>query len=205
MTVIIDYGAGNLYSISRSVEFLGGDFIVSSSLPEIEDAQKLILPGVGAFGDAMERLMATGLVPAIKKKARTGTPLLGICLGMQLLFEKSYEFGEHEGLSLIPGEICSLNQRLADEQNPLKVPHMGWNSLKIKRSSSILRNSKNGDYVYFVHSFYAKTDEENIDAVTEYGIDIPAVVSSDNTYGCQFHPEKSGEAGLKILKSFLDI
>ncbi len=203
MIAIIDYGVGNLFSLSSSLSFLNLKNKVTRSPHDLASASHIILPGVGAFGDAMEKLAATGLVPALKRHAKGGKPLLGICLGMQLLFQKSYEYGEHEGLCLLPGEVCPLETDLAAAGFAYKVPHIGWNSLHLRRPDCpLLANTREGDFVYFVHSFYAKKCEEALAACAEYGVTVPGVVARGNVYGCQFHPEKSGEAGLRILRAF---
>lgn len=197
MIAIIDYGVGNLFSLVHSFKKIGADCVVTSDKTIIENADKLILPGVGAFGDASKKLKESGLIDVIKRECANGKPLLGICLGMQLLFEKSYEYGEHDGLSLIKGKIVPL----ADYVKGLKVPQMGWNSLKIVDDNPLFKDVKQGDYVYFVHSYFAKC-EEGLSATTEYGTDVTAAVRKNNVYGTQFHPEKSGEVGLKILNAF---
>lgn len=197
MIAIIDYGVGNLFSLSHSLKEIGTDCIVTNKKDEIKNADKLILPGVGAFGDASDKLQKSGLVDLIKRECADGKPLLGICLGMQLLFEKSYEYGEHDGLSLIRGKILPLGDFVKD----LKIPQMGWNSLKIIDDNPLFKDIKQGDYVYFVHSYFAKC-EEGLSATTDYGIQVTAAVRKDNVYGTQFHPEKSGEVGLKILNAF---
>lgn len=201
MIAIIDYGVGNLFSLSSSLKFLGLDCLVTSKKEEIEASEKIILPGVGAFGDAMAKLKETGLVEAIREQAGL-KPLLGICLGMQLLFEKSYEYGEHEGLRLIEGVIASL---AADINPDLKVPHMGWNRLYVLRDDPIFRYFKSGEWVYYVHSYYAKNCEESTLALSEYDAPVTGLVRSGLTYGAQFHPEKSGEAGLKLLRGFAEL
>lgn len=195
MISIIDYGAGNLLSVKKALDFLNIPSIVTSSAEDIEKSDAIILPGVGAFPDAMESLHKSGLVDTIKEQARL-KPFLGICLGMQLLFQKSYEFKECEGLGLIDGEVKKI------VAEGLKIPHMGWNDLKILNNCPLLNGINEGDYVYFVHSFRAETDDKNINAYTMYGEKIPALVSNGNIYGAQFHPEKSSEVGLKILKNF---
>ena len=199
MIAIIDYGVGNLFSLSSSLSFLGLKNEITNDAGHLSAATHIILPGVGAFGDAMEKLRATGLIDTIKAEAAAGKPLLGICLGMQLLFEKSYEYGEHEGLSLIPGEIAPLEKEIS-----LKVPHIGWNSLDFVPGCPLLRGIKPGDYVYYVHSYYLKNSPSVI-ATSKYEVDIPGVVQHTNIFGCQFHPEKSGEVGLKILRAFGEI
>lgn len=203
MIAIIDYGVGNLFSLKSSFEAIGQNVIVTSDKTEIENADKLILPGVGAFCDAAEKLHKTGLDDLIKKLAKAGKPIMGICLGMQMLFDKSYEFGEFAGLGLIKGEIVPMKGRISKE---LKIPQIGWNALSIKKKDSkLLKYTKDGDFVYFVHSFYATNCDEYISAVTEYSIPITATVEKDNVYGCQFHPEKSGNVGLDILRAFCEL
>ncbi len=199
--VIVDYGVGNLFSLSSSLKAVGATVEISGDKEVIKKADKLILPGVGAFGDAVSKLVDSGLFDVLKQRAKDGVPLLGICLGMQLLFEKSFEFGEHEGLGLIKGEICPIKP---DVDSSLKIPHIGWNALKLVKQDGILKNVNDGDHVYFVHSFYAKNCAD-VSATTEYGTTITASVSNGNVYGCQFHPEKSGEVGLKILKAFCEL
>ena len=199
MIAIIDYGVGNLFSLSSSLKAVGAEAVITGDSKLIRKADKLILPGVGAFGDAMEKLKADGLDRLIKEEAQGGKPLLGICLGMQLLFEKSYEFGEHKGLGLIKGSVVPLEGRIPKD---LKIPHIGWNSLKLHGNCPIFKNIKNGDFVYFVHSYFADGCGESLAATTEYGAEICAAASNGNVYGCQFHPEKSGETGLAILRAF---
>ena len=200
MIAIMDYGVGNLFSLKSSLAQLGQDTVVTADPDTIRKADRLILPGVGAFGDAMDKLVATGLVPVIRAEAEK-KPLLGICLGMQLLFEKSYEYGEHAGLGFIQGEVCPLEPDLTDKS--LKVPQIGWNALDILRPNAMTEGLENGSYVYFVHSFMAKpSDENDLAAVTDYGTRVPAMVARGNLFGCQFHPEKSGEVGLQMLRNF---
>lgn len=202
MIAIIDYGVGNLFSLSGSLNFLGLENKITSDCQDIINADQIILPGVGAFRDAIEKLEASGLIDVIKKEVRSGKPLLGICLGMQLLFNKSYEYGVYNGLGLIDGEICPI---IDDLKIPLKVPHMGWNKLEHKKNSRLLKYTKDSSYVYYVHSFYAKNCENSIVATSEYGIEIPGVVENGNVFGTQFHPEKSGEVGLTMLRAFAEI
>ena len=200
MIAIIDYGVGNLFSLASSLKSLGLETKVTRDAAAIRAADHIILPGVGAFADAMAKLEATGLVPVIKQEVEH-KPLLGICLGMQLLFEKSYEYGEHTGLGLIPGEVCPLADDLKDPR--LKVPHIGWNSLHLVRPENpLMANTREGDFVYFVHSFYAKGCGDVLVAGAEYGVTVPGAVARGNVYGCQFHPEKSGEVGLQMLRNF---
>ena len=201
MIAIIDYGVGNLFSLSRSLEAIGAEAAVTRDPETIKSAERIILPGVGAFGDAMDKLKENGMNELIRQQAFLGKPLMGICLGMQLLFEKSLEFGEHEGLSLIPGTV----RPIADVISPsLKIPQIGWNALRKTNPSYILRDVKDGECVYFVHSYYADTAPEYIIADTEYSARLTAAVARGNVCGCQFHPEKSGNTGLRILKSFAE-
>ncbi|HHW46476.1 MAG TPA: imidazole glycerol phosphate synthase subunit HisH [Clostridiales bacterium] len=203
MVAIIDYGVGNLFSLKSSFAAIGVEAVVTKNYEEIAKADRIILPGVGAFKDAAEKLRKTGLAEIVKKQAVIGKPLMGICLGMQLLFEKSFEYGEHEGLGLIIGSVKPISDVIPDN---LKIPHIGWNALIIKNGvSPIFKYIKYGDYVYFVHSFYATECDKNIIATTEYGAELTAAVADKNVYGCQFHPEKSGDVGLKILKAFCEL
>ena len=201
MVAIIDYGVGNLFSLRSSFAAIGAEAEVTSDPEMIRRADRVILPGVGAFGDAADKLRETGLDTVVKEEAAGGKPLLGICLGMQMLFEKSFEYGVHEGLGLLKGEIRPIGERIPAG---LKIPQMGWNALKIVRESPLLKYTKEGEYVYFVHSFSAVNCEDSLLAVTEYGADLTACVGKGNVFGCQFHPEKSGEIGLKILKAFCE-
>ena len=198
---VIDYGVGNLFSLCRSLEFVGALPEITAEPDAISAADRVILPGVGAFGDAMDQLKRRGLDVFIRRLAASGKPLMGICLGMQLLFEKSLEFGEHEGLALIPGVIRPIGDVIA---TGLKIPHIGWNALRKTRPHPLLGQVKDGECVYFVHSFYADTAAENIIADTEYSARLTAAVAKDNVCGCQFHPEKSGDTGLSILKAFAE-
>ncbi len=202
MIAIIDYGVGNLYSISHSLSYLGIENAVTRDEKTVMKADKLILPGVGAFGDAREKLRETGMDSLLLQRVKAGAPVLGICLGMQLLFEKSHEYGEHEGLGLIPGEVCPLKE---DIPACLKVPHIGWNALRFTGDSPLLRYVREGDSVYYVHSFYAKGAGEAVKAVSEYGVWVPGLVQKDQVYGAQFHPEKSGPVGLNILRAFGEV
>ena len=199
MVGIIDYGVGNLFSLRSSFAAIGVEAFVSGDAGELAKADRLILPGVGAFGDAAEKLRASGLDAFVREQAAAGKPLMGICLGMQLLFERSYEYGDHEGLGLLKGQVVGMSGRLPEG---LKIPHMGWNALKLTKSAKLLEE---GSYVYFVHSFYAENCEDSLAAVTDYGIPITAAVERDNIFGCQFHPEKSGNVGLAILKKFCEV
>lgn len=204
MIAVVDYGLGNLFSLISSLRYLGAEAEVTADPSRIQAADKLILPGVGAFGDAMARLNQLGLTGILREQAYAGKPLMGICLGMQLLFDESREFGCHRGLGLLPGRVISLADDLAKKGSRLKVPQMGWNSLDIRRKDCpILQKSSQGDFVYFVHSFYATECDQVLAAAVDYDVIVPAVVWRDNVFGCQFHPEKSGKAGLDILNSYL--
>lgn len=196
MVGIIDYGVGNLFSLRSSFAAIGGPAFVSGDPAQLAKADRLVLPGVGAFGDAAQKLRTSGLDAFVKEQAAWGKPLLGICLGMQLLFERSYEYGEHPGLGLLKGQVVPMAGRLPAD---LKIPHMGWNALELTKPAKLL---KQGSYVYFVHSFYAEGCEDSLCAVTGYGVPITAAVEQGSVFGCQFHPEKSGNVGLAILKKF---
>lgn len=201
MVGIIDYGVGNLFSLVSSLKFLGIDAKLVSDKKGIDECDRIILPGVGAFGDAAKALSKNGLDQIIKQVASEGKPLLGICLGMQLLFEKGYEFGEHDGLGLIPGSVVSIEPLARGN----KIPHIGWNGLLFtENNGDIYKYVNDGDCVYFVHSFHAECPNEYITAQTEYGGILTASVQNKNVMGAQYHPEKSGEIGLKILKSFCE-
>ncbi|MGN0808276.1 MAG: imidazole glycerol phosphate synthase subunit HisH [Candidatus Coproplasma sp.] len=197
MIAVIDYGVGNLFSLTQSLMKIGAESVVTNEKEIINKADKLILPGVGAFGDAIDKLKKDRLDEIIIEQCKQGKPLLGICLGMQLLFDKSFEYGEHKGLGLISGEVLPLKDFVSN----LKIPHMGWNSLKIYDDNPLFSQTAQGDYVYFVHSFYAKCNE-GLSATCDYGIEVTAAVRKNNVFGMQFHPEKSGEIGLKMLKQF---
>ena len=202
MIVIIDYGVGNLFSLTSSLRAIGADAVVSSDPELIKTAHKLILPGVGAFCDAAEKLRASGLSDLIIEEAKAGKPLLGICLGMQLLFEKSYEYGEHRGLGILKGSIVPFKDVLSPAY---KIPQIGWNAIRFNEDVPIFRYIKSGDFVYFVHSYYAPASTPSVAAKTEYGIEFASAVAEGNVYGCQFHPEKSGRVGLSILRGFCDL
>ena len=202
MIAIVDYGVGNLFSLRSSLAKLGLEAVVTADPEVLRKADRLILPGVGAFADAMAKLEATGLVPVLQKEAKT-KPLLGICLGMQLLFERSYEYGIHAGLGLIPGEVCPLEPDLTDKS--LKVPQIGWNALHIVQDDPLFRYIQEGEYVYYVHSYYAKSCAESTLAVSEYSIPVTGAVRCGKVYGTQFHPEKSGDTGLQILRAFAEL
>ena len=202
MIAIVDYGVGNLFSLKSSFDAIGAETIVTGDAQTIRNADKIILPGVGAFEDAIKKLRETGLDKIIISEAENGKPLMGICLGMQLLLDKSFEYGEHEGLGLIQGEIRSISEVIPKDY---KIPHIGWNALNITdENCKIFRYIKNGDFVYFVHSYSGMNCEENVIATSEYGASVTAAVARDNIYGCQFHPEKSGEVGLNILRGFCE-
>lgn len=206
MIAIVDYGVGNLFSLQSSLQAIGAETVVTSDAVQMGAAHSVILPGVGAFGDAMEKLRTSGLGNAVRSLAQAGKPLLGICLGMQLLFETSHEFGRHEGLGLVPGEIVSLADDLAGVGFAHKVPHIGWNPLHLDAPGCpLLCNTKEGDAVYYVHSFYARPAPATTAATSEYGVPVVGAVQNGNVYGTQFHPEKSGEVGLGILRAFAQI
>ena len=199
MTVIIEYGVGNVFSLVSSLKRIGEEAAISSDRKIISEAERIILPGVGAFPDAMARLRESGVADVIKEEVKKDKPFLGICLGMQLLFERSYEYGENEGLGLIKGEVRALSEALPKN---LVVPHMGWNGLNFKKESPIFEGLSEGSEVYFVHSFAGFNCEESLIATAEYGIEVTAAVNKGAVYGVQFHPEKSGDTGQKILKNF---
>ena len=203
MIAIIDYGVGNLFSLKSSLAMIGAQAIVTGDADVLRSADRLILPGVGAFGDARQKLAQTGLDAALCAEAARGKPVLGICLGMQMLFDRSLEYGEHEGLGLIPGQVVPMAGWLPEG---LKIPHIGWNALDVKRPDHpLMKHTKNGDCVYFVHSFCAVNCDESVIATAEYGIDVTAAVAKGNVMGCQFHPEKSGTVGMGILKAFCEL
>jgi len=200
---IVDYKMGNLASVQSALALLGADTVVESDPTKLCEYEKIILPGVGAFGDAMEHLKETGMDEAVKSYAKSGKWMLGICLGMQLLFEKSEEFGDHQGLGLIPGEVQAFDSKAFNE--PLKVPHMGWNKLFAKHHSPLFKGLDESFYLYFVHSFHVKTEDKYIIGSTHYGYDFASAVQKDNILGFQPHPEKSHDNGLKILKNFIEL
>jgi glutamine amidotransferase len=201
MIAIIDYGVGNLYSLSSSLKQIGVEAVITSDKEVICKADKLILPGVGAFKDAKAKLAENGLDELVKRLVRQGKPIMGICLGMQMLFERSYEYGECEGLGLLKGEVVPM---LGAIDKDLKIPHIGWNALNFVKESKLNKYINEGDFVYFVHSFYAVGCDESLISYANYGVKVPATVERENVCGCQFHPEKSGEVGLKILKAFCE-
>jgi glutamine amidotransferase len=201
MIAVIDYGVGNLFSLVSSLKMIGAQSVVTGDPETIRSADKILLPGVGAFEDARRKLARNGLDKLIVEEVKRGKPIFGICLGMQMLFEKSYEYGEHRGLGLLPGSVVSMEGRIPSE---LKIPHIGWNSLSVKKEHPIFKYTNEGDFVYFVHSYYAECVGDSLLAIAEYGREITAAVALDNVSGTQFHPEKSGEAGLRILRAFAE-
>ena len=202
MIAIIDYGVGNLFSLAHSLKAVGAQAVVTGDVGAILSADRVILPGVGAFGDAARKLRETGLDGVAKAVAARGTPIMGICLGMQLLLEKSFEFGEHKGLGLIPGEVRPISGVIPAY---LKIPHIGWNALEVCKPHPIFRDVKPGDCVYFVHSYYGVNCDASVIATAEYGAPLTAAVAKGNVCGCQFHPEKSGNVGLNILRAFCEM
>ena len=202
MIAIIDYGVGNLFSLKSSFNAIGADVIVTDSEEKIRSADKIILPGVGAFSDAIAKLRATGLDKVLVDEASKGKPVMGICLGMQMLFEKSFEYGEYDGLGLLKGRVVTMQGVVPEE---LKIPHIGWNALHFSQESCpLFKYIKENECVYFVHSYFAQDCDESVAATTEYGAELTAAVAYKNIYGCQFHPEKSGEVGLNILRAFCE-
>ena len=202
MIAIIDYGVGNLFPLKSSLREIGAEAVVTSDEKVIAEADRIILPGVGAFEDAARKLRETGMAEVVKREAAAGKPMMGICLGMQLMFDVGYEYGEHEGLGLIRGSVRPIADVIPEGY---KIPHIGWNLLKFRKESPLFKYIKEDDYVYFVHSYYAAECDESVIAVTEYGAELTAAVANGNVYGCQFHPEKSGEVGMKILKAFMEL
>jgi len=202
MIAIVDYGVGNLFSLKSSFTAIGAEVTVTADPEVLRAADKIILPGVGAFEDAAKKLRKSGLDLVLKEQAAAGKPLMGICLGMQLLFDKSYEYGEHEGLGLIPGVVRPIAEVAPADY---KIPHIGWNALHFQKESPLFSNIREGDCVYFVHSYYAADCDPDVIATAEYGPELTAAVARGNVYGCQFHPEKSGNVGLAILKAFTEL
>ena len=201
MVAVIDYGVGNLFSLLSSLKAIGADAVITNDVDTIKNADRIILPGVGAFEDAAKKLFESGLHEVIIEEAKNGKPLMGICLGMQLLFERSFEYGEHRGLGLIKGDILGFEGKI---DKSLKIPQIGWNALKFdKKDCPLWKYIKEGDYVYFVHSYFAELSDATASS-SEYGIEFTAAVSDGNIYGCQFHPEKSGDVGLNILRGFCE-
>ena len=201
MVGIVDYGVGNLFSLRSSFAAIGQEVIVSRDGEALSRCERLVLPGVGAFGDAARLLRESGMAEVVLREAAAGKPILGICLGMQLLFDKSMEYGEHAGLGLIPGVVRPIAEVIP---KGLKIPEIGWNALHFVKKNPLFRYVKEGDYVYFVHSYHGTACEESTVAVTEYGAPLCAAVARGNVYGCQFHPEKSGAVGLSILRAFAE-
>ena len=202
MVAIIDYGVGNLFSLKSSLREIGAEAVVTSDEKVIAEADRIILPGVGAFEDAARKLRESGMAEVVKREAAAGKPMMGICLGMQLMFDVGYEYGVHEGLGLIKGSVRPIADVIPEGY---KIPHIGWNLLKFRKESPLFKYIKEDDYVYFVHSYYAAECDESVIAVTEYGAELTAAVANGNVYGCQFHPEKSGEVGMNILKAFMEL
>lgn len=203
MVAIIDYGVGNLFSLASSFKAIGAEAVVTSDPEVIRSCDKILLPGVGAFEDAAAKLSESGLADVICEEAARGKHILGICLGMQLLFERSFEYGEHKGLGLIKGEVRAISEVIPEDY---KIPHIGWNALSFgKEKHELFKYLSDGDFVYFVHSFYGANCTESVIATAEYGAPLTAAVASGNVMGCQFHPEKSGSVGLDILRAFLEI
>lgn len=202
MIAIIDYGVGNLFSVKSSFSYIGAEAVVTGDKDVIKKADKILLPGVGAFEDAIGKLRETGLDKVIIEEAKNGKPILGICLGMQLLFEKSYEFGQFDGLGLLKGSVVPMKGAI---DSKLKIPHIVYNGLIFKKQHPLFKYIKDGDFVYFVHSYYATDCEDSLLATTEYGCELTAIVGKDNVMGAQFHPEKSGDVGLNILRAFCEM
>ena len=201
MVAIVDYGVGNLFSLVSSFKAIGVPAVATSDKSVIESADRIVLPGVGAFGDAVNKLVSSGLKDVVVEQAKKGKPLLGICLGMQMLFDLSLEYGEYKGLGLIKGQVRSISEVIP---NDYKIPHIGWNALNFTKKCPLFKYVKEGEHVYFVHSYYG-ADCKDVVATAEYGANLTAAVAKDNVYGCQFHPEKSGETGLNILKAFCEL
>ena len=202
MVAIIDYGVGNLFSLRSSFAAIGEQAEVTGDAARIAQADRVILPGVGAFADAYDKLCESGMDEAVRRAVKSGKPVMGICLGMQLLFERSFEYGEYPGLGLLEGEVVGMEGRLP---GGLAIPHIGWNALRIKRPGGVLKYVEEGDCVYFVHSYYAENCAVSLTATAEYGLELTAAVQRENLYGCQFHPEKSGKVGLGILRAFCEL
>lgn len=199
MIAIVDYGVGNLFSLKSSLDAIGAETVVTAEEAVLRSADKILLPGVGAFEDAAKKLRDSGLADLLRELAEEGKPLLGICLGMQLLFEKSFEYGEHDGLGLIPGSVRPIRDVIPADY---KIPHIGWNALHFRQENPLFSGISEGDCVYFVHSYYAADCDDFVVATAEYGPELTAAVAKGNVWGCQFHPEKSGKVGLAILKAF---
>lgn len=203
MVAILDYGVGNLFSLQSSFSAIGAEVVVTGDEAVLRSADRIILPGVGAFEDAASKLRATGLDKVLIDEAAKGKPIMGICLGMQMLFDKSFEYGEHKGLGLIKGEVRPISDVIPDD---LKIPHIGWNALHLGETKHpIFKYLKEGDFAYFVHSYYGANCSDAVIATAEYGAELTAAVADKNVCGCQFHPEKSGEVGLNILRAFCEM
>lgn len=205
MIAIVDYGVGNIFSLYSSFKYIGAEVVLTSDPEEIKKADKIILPGVGAFADAAKKLRESGLADVVVEEVKNGKPLLGICLGMQMLFERSFEYGEHKGLGLIKGDIVSMEGVVPANY---KIPHIGWNGLHFpadKPKNELFKYIEENDCVYFVHSYFGTNCDESVIATTEYGAELTAAVAYKNVYGAQFHPEKSGDVGMKILKAFCEM
>ena len=202
MVAIIDYGVGNLFSLQSSLKAVGAEAVVTADKKVIAAADRVILPGVGAFGDAAAKLRESGMAEVVRREAAAGKPLLGICLGMQLMFDKGYEYGEHDGLGLIHGSVRPIAEAIPEG---FKIPHIGWNALSFRKESPLFKYINDGDYVYFVHSYHAADCADSVTAVTEYGGELTASAANGNVFGCQFHPEKSGNTGLEILRAFNEL
>ena len=202
MVAIVDYGVGNLFSLECSLNAIGADVVITADPDILKQADQVLLPGVGAFEDAARKLRDSGLDAVIKDLATSGKPLLGICLGMQMLFEESHEYGVHQGLGLIPGKVISMDGIVPSDY---KIPHIGWNALHFKQNCPIFKDIQDGDCVYFVHSYFAADCDPYVTATAEYGPELTAAVAHKNVFGCQFHPEKSGTVGLAILKAFTEL
>ena len=201
MIAIVDYGVGNLFSLQSSFKKIGVEAVVTSDKKTIENAEKVLLPGVGAFADAADKLRKSGLDEVVRREVQKGKYLMGICLGMQMLFEKSFEYGEYEGLGFLKGNVIPMKGLLAEN---LKIPHIGWNELQFTKPHFLFKYCKEKDFVYFVHSYFASECEDSLIATTNYGETLTAAVAKDNVLGCQFHPEKSGDVGLSILRAFCE-
>lgn len=202
MIGIVDYGVGNLFSLKSSLAMLGQETVVTGDKEVLAKCDRVILPGVGAFEDAIAKLKENGMDEFVKELASEGKPLMGICLGMQLMFDESHEYGIHKGLGLIPGKVVAFKGMINEE---LKIPHIGWNALAFKKEHPLFKYVEEGECVYFVHSFHAVECEDYLVATAEYDIDVTATVVNGNVIGCQFHPEKSGKTGLNILKAFCEL
>ena len=202
MIAVVDYGVGNLFSLKSSLAAIGAEAVVTAEREELARAEKIILPGVGAFADAIDKLRQTGLDRVVTQEAEKGKPLLGICLGMQMLFDRSFEYGEYAGLGLIRGEVRPIADVIPAEY---KIPHIGWNALHFQKESPLFRHVREGEHAYFVHSYYAAGCMDDTVATAEYGAELTAAVQRKNVFGCQFHPEKSGRVGLEILRAFAEM